>query len=1158
MNAWLGQYVVLTGYYENACTVVLALLKSGAIVLLAAALAVFLQRRSAAARNWVWRGAFAGLLALAVSVFVPGRISTGRINVAVPLEPQIYQEFWKTAETYHLTTTNEQRNAIVQRQIQAREAAMETEVVPPWKNKYEGVSIGLTEMRPDWGNRLESLVMPVWLGVAALLALIGAVRNGTGVWRLRRRSAVASENVTTVARTAAEVLGVRAVPRVRIAEGLSSPLLMGLWKPVIYLPTESGDWNGATLRSVFLHELAHWKRGDGWWQLAAVWLCRLWWWQPLAWVACGRLKGEAELAADDLVILHQTEPAGYAETLVSLAAGLPRTGSPGAGISMLGRHPLEKRIRALLAENRWRGRLGVAAVVAIVLLIAVGLGGAATRVVGAMPGASAKAQQERVPLSAQQRGWLQAIQKSLEARLTAMRYLHFKLETVEHRKDLATGETSTSPQPSRLEAWVDEWSGKHRAEFRPQVSVWFNGAAPFSIRDTTMINDGKYFYYLYPHVDLSDVRGQKVTPDFRHGLNYHLGVQHEESLLRIASNLLASGVLKSGQESNYVVDEIEWKGRKVVRLVEQFFHGLTKELPSQQMTFYVDPANDYSVVYYELSWPALAEKNRPSQYGVEEMAKTVEGLSYPKRYWQMLRLAPMPEDRFKTNEEERTSEITVTQLDVLPGLPAGITDLPKPREAAFIAPKGQAVKRERIEFELVNAKTGQLLAGVPVKAEVNHDSDQKLTTDGAGKCVVMLPKKDIEFLCVTANHPDFAQQQVRWNRQGDPLQLPASYRLKLQPGSRISGRVTNMAGEPVSGALVEVWLLGEESRSSVFREGQAYFCLEVKTDAEGKWFFERFPDDLKGLGIRISHPDYQATTDHGLADFRTSTGLEYTSLRDGSCVMKLSKGHVLEGRVVDVEGKPVPDCVVIVGRDRWGANLPSLKTNADGVFALKGLAGGKHWVTWESPRHKPLAMEVTLPLPQPLPVTLQMGRVLRGRVVKEDGTPSAGMNVDVDTWKELRTLAFHTVTDAEGRFVWYGAPDEPVEFNFGACQGGLFLSGLYLSPREEEQTISLKPALRVKGRVVDAATGQPITVFQMTPGNYWAPGNLSWDRERCQTFRDGAFEWKTDRMSPKRIFRIEAEGYESLESEPFEPKQQEVGPTFRLTAKRGADGTAGQ
>lgn len=1141
----LGHFVLLQGYYDHACAMLLAFVKSLALLLLAWSLASLLARRSAAARNWIWRGSFVGLSVLLLSALIPIQVKIPRIDVPVRMKQNSYPAFIEEASNLHLILGVKEQQELYQKRFEQANSKV-VAIAAPWDSTRNSVNITQGDFRTPLGNWLELGLLILWIGGAAALLLLAVVRAGFGLWKLRHTSIAATDETIRQSRIAAQRLGLRSTLSVRLVDGVHSPLLVGWWKPVVYLPRSAERWNEVSLRLVFLHELAHWKRGDNWWQMFAATLCMLWWWQPLAWIALRRLKIEAEQAADDLVVTNESSPAEYAATLVAIAVGKAPGSLPEAGISMLGIQALEARIRALLAENLWRGRLGKLAVGLVLIVMVLGVGAAATRLTANFT--PQEINTKTVPLSPWQRQQLEAMQKALRARLTAMRLLHFKLERVERRTDWAMGETKVHPQPTRLEAWVDEWTGMHRADYRPLVSVWVNGAAPFSVRDMTQINDGKFFYYIDERMDLNNLHGQKVTQDNRNGLDDYLGIRQSEDLINIAQNRLQTGTAKDAN-SHYAIDEVEWKGRKVIRVIEQFFFKEGTKLPSQQRIIYADPANDYQVVFHELSWPASEHGASPMQWGLEEIGHLNGKWTYPKRYWTMQHFKPMPNQRFGESENVRVSDFTVTSIEALTALPPGITNVPKPEEAKYLS-TGPVIKRERIEFSLVNETNGAPIASAAIKVEVNRQSAQNLTSDSSGKVIVPLPEEEVTRLCVTANSPAFAQKQVWWQKRESPLQLPAKYELKLSLGAPITGRVTDESGQPIAGAQVQVLLIGKNSRSSTFRDSTGMWIQEAKTDGEGKWSFERFPQDLSGLSIRVSHPEYQATTDSGTGDFRRTTGQDYSSLRDGTCVVKLTRGNVMQGRVVDANGNPVAGCLMTVGKDRFGTNLPTGKTDGAGAFSLKGLAAGKCWVTWESGQHKPLAKEVTLPLSQPLAITLEPGQVIRGRVVREDGTPVAGLNVDLDTWRELRTLTFHTVTDAEGRFVWNGAPNEPVEFVFGACQNSLFLSGLYLSSQDGEQTVVMKPALRFTAMVIDAASGKPVSNVTLMPGRSWQPGNISWERSEKKTFTDGKLSWNTTRIDHTIIFRIEAEGYETLESEPFDTNQQSIDRVYKLTAKK--------
>jgi TonB family protein len=123
----------------------------------------------------------------------------------------------------------------------------------------------------------------------------------------------------------------------------------GHFRPRIMLPASAAHWSEERLRVVISHELAHVRRGDWGTQLAAEVLRALFWFNPLVWITCRRLRAESELACDDEVINGGIEGVDYAGHLLELARVLnsPRHAWLSAP-AMARRSSLEGRISAML------------------------------------------------------------------------------------------------------------------------------------------------------------------------------------------------------------------------------------------------------------------------------------------------------------------------------------------------------------------------------------------------------------------------------------------------------------------------------------------------------------------------------------------------------------------------------------------------------------------------------------------------------------------------------------------------------------------------------------------------------------------------------------------------------------------------------------------
>ena len=101
-------------------------------------------------------------------------------------------------------------------------------------------------------------------------------------------------------------------------ETVSSPFVLGILKPRIYLPY---NMDGQNLLHVVAHEQAHIRRKDHWWKPLGFLLLTVYWFNPLMWVAYILLCRDIELACDEKVIaeLGNEQRADYTQALVSCA-----------------------------------------------------------------------------------------------------------------------------------------------------------------------------------------------------------------------------------------------------------------------------------------------------------------------------------------------------------------------------------------------------------------------------------------------------------------------------------------------------------------------------------------------------------------------------------------------------------------------------------------------------------------------------------------------------------------------------------------------------------------------------------------------------------------------------------------------------------------------
>ncbi len=143
----------------------------------------------------------------------------------------------------------------------------------------------------------------------------------------------------------------------RLSERDVGPIAWGLFQPIILLPESATDWPRDRLHSVLLHELAHIRRRDWAIQALSHLVCALYWPNPLVWIGAKNLRREAEIAADDAVIVSGVRPSSYAGELLELAAEFRVRRSPAlANMALFMAEPsaLGVRVESVLAPTSLR------------------------------------------------------------------------------------------------------------------------------------------------------------------------------------------------------------------------------------------------------------------------------------------------------------------------------------------------------------------------------------------------------------------------------------------------------------------------------------------------------------------------------------------------------------------------------------------------------------------------------------------------------------------------------------------------------------------------------------------------------------------------------------------------------------------------------------
>ena len=149
---------------------------------------------------------------------------------------------------------------------------------------------------------------------------------------------------------------------------VKSPMLMGLWKPLLVLPNRV--YAPSMLENVLRHELTHYHRGDIAYKWFAMAVFSLHWFNPFAGLFRREMDRLCELSCDEYILREMTEEEkrDYGETLLSLAAIRPLPKSVVATTFATEKRTLKERLEQIMTYKH-RGKAGLALALAAILLL---------------------------------------------------------------------------------------------------------------------------------------------------------------------------------------------------------------------------------------------------------------------------------------------------------------------------------------------------------------------------------------------------------------------------------------------------------------------------------------------------------------------------------------------------------------------------------------------------------------------------------------------------------------------------------------------------------------------------------------------------------------------------------------------------------------------
>lgn len=434
-----------------------------------------------------------------------------------------------------------------------------------------------------------------------------------------------------------------------------------------------------------------------------------------------------------------------------------------------------------------------------------------------------------------------------------------------------------------------------------------------------------------------------------------------------------------------------------------------------------------------------------------------------------------------------------------------------------------------IEGRVSQIDSGRLISGVKVTARAGGTSMVARTGIDGRYRMVGLPQGSYR---VTFDEKRFVLVDRR-----EVEVLPGEVKaldIALTPAVTLLGRVSDEKGRPVAGARGALGP-GAESRMGVM------FRAIGREGAESSAFVSG-PDGAFRADRLAPGSNQKLTVTHPAFERRVISGLDLVAgaSKPLSVDVVLSRGLVLTGVVKDKEGKPVADAAVALNRSvqmtggRGGAMVsfnsvesvrPRAETDFEGRFEFKGLSPGDYDLTISKPgftRSVSSAVKAGDGA-TPLEVVLSPGASIAGRLTQPNGQPVTGYSITARPSTPVSSPGIRLVTaavgtDPEGGFVLDGlAPGTAYDLTLqgmGQFRGEPNKRGIVAPAADVEIEVAARG--RIAGRVLDAASGAPVTEFEASYAPARAGGmqivirgsTFNNDRRTPFSSPDGAFAFE--------------------------------------------------
>ncbi|MBQ3226698.1 MAG: M56 family metallopeptidase [Clostridia bacterium] len=206
---------------------------------------------------------------------------------------------------------------IPQNQIIDQTILNESEEIPQ-RPQSTSSPVSQGERKPENEFLLKNwdFVAYLWLSGSCIYLMV--VIGSYTVYLSKKRKKAVKLSEFTLLDTLKSKLGIRRKIDIRVSGDHDSPMLVGVFFPVIYLPSK--EIPEENMRMVLLHELTHYKRKDLLIKWFSLFVNAVHWFNPLAYLLCKNVSEACEISCDMEVTkdMSDAEQKMYMKTILDL------------------------------------------------------------------------------------------------------------------------------------------------------------------------------------------------------------------------------------------------------------------------------------------------------------------------------------------------------------------------------------------------------------------------------------------------------------------------------------------------------------------------------------------------------------------------------------------------------------------------------------------------------------------------------------------------------------------------------------------------------------------------------------------------------------------------------------------------------------------------